>query len=139
VKPESIRSRLKQGEDLDSFLSFVQKPLKEIMFDDVVKGFEKGFACCQSELKTLAACFGQAFLNISLVYDPDVFIIEGFFSGFNDAFETELYNYLSDFSLLTPDRYFRIVSDPQPLPKLEVAGAITALKEYFFSDDLLYV
>jgi hypothetical protein len=109
------------------------------MFDDVVKVSKKDLLAAKANLKTLAACFGQAFLNISLVYDPDVFIIEGFFSGFNDAFETELYNYLSDFSLLTPDRYFRIVSDPQPLPKLEVAGAITALKEYFFSDDLLYV
>ncbi len=138
VRSSTIHERIQRSSDINGFLKFAGKPLSEIIFEDIVKGYEAGIRCCQNELKTLAAYFAQAFLNISLVYDPDIFVIEGYYSCFNKAFESLILEYLSNFSLLTPDRYFHIAADHIPLEKLEVSGAITALKEHFFSDQTIY-
>ncbi len=138
VRSSSIQERIQKGPDIQPFLKYINKPLQEILFNDIQRGYEAGFECCRKEMRTLAEYFAQAFLNISLVCDPDMFVIEGYYSNFRSEFEKMMRDYLSDFSLLNPDRYFQIIADPEPLNELEVSGAITALTEHFFSDDSIY-
>ncbi len=138
VSPKSIRSRIQSESDLGSFLTFAGKPLDEILFCDIVSGSDHGFACCIKELARLASYFARVFYNIAVVYDPDIFIIEGYYACYNRLFEDAVRDQLSNSIIIPPSRYYRLESDATPLEELELSGSIYKLKEHFFSDDTIY-
>jgi predicted NBD/HSP70 family sugar kinase len=138
TRNDTIQSRIQHAKDIDDFLAYMQKPLSKINFNDIVLGAEQGFQCCRTELSTLAHYFAQTFFNIATVYDPDVFILQGNFSSYNRHFIDEFYKYISEVNFLTKDQNFRLESDRCSLIELELSGAIHALKEHFFSDELIY-
>lgn len=138
VSPKSIRSRIQSESDLGSFLTFAGKPLDEILFCDIVSGSDHGFACCIKELARLASYFARVFYNIAVVYDPDIFIIEGYYACYNHLFEDAVRDQLSNSIIIPPSRYYRLESDATPLEELELSGSIYKLKEHFFSDDTIY-
>ena len=138
TRNDTIQSRIQHAKDIDDFLAYMQKPLSKINFNDIVLGEEQGFQCCRTELSTLAHYFAQTFFNIATVYDPDVFILQGNFSSYNRHFIDEFYKYISEVNFLTKDQNFRLESDRCSLIELELSGAIHALKEHFFSDELIY-
>lgn len=132
VSPKSIRSRIQSESDLGSFLTFAGKPLDEILFCDIVSGSDHGFACCIKELARLASYFARVFYNIAVVYDPDIFIIEGYYACYNHLFEDAVRDQLSNSIIIPPSRYYRLESDATPLEELELSGSIYKLKEHFF-------
>ncbi len=138
VSPVSIRNRIQSEPDLESFLTFVGKPLNEILFCDIVSGSDRGFVCCIDELARLASYFARVFYNIAVVYDPDIFVIEGYYACYNRLFEDAVRDQLSNSIIIPPSRYYRLESDATPLEELELSGAIYKLKEHFFSDDAIY-
>lgn len=138
VRPDSIQGRLQKCAELPEFLEFIRKPLNQIQFRDIVSGSDNGFTCCIKELERLGFYFARVFLNIAVVYDPDVFIIEGFFACFNRTFEEAVKRRMADFLIIPPSRYYRLESDPTPLPELELSGAIYKIKERFFGDETIY-
>lgn len=138
VSPKSIRSRIQSESDLGSFLTFAGKPLDEILFCDIVSGSDHGFTCCIKELARLASYFARVFYNIAVVYDPDIFIIEGYYACYNHLFEDAVRDQLSNSIIIPPSRYYRLESDATPLEELELSGSIYKLKEHFFSDDTIY-
>ena len=138
VRPDSIQGRLQNEPELPEFLQFVRKPLAEIQFCDIVSGADNGFVCCIRELERLGSYFARVFLNIAVVYDPDVFIIEGFFACFNRAFEDIVKRRTANFLIVPPNRNYRLESDPTPLAELELTGAVYKIKELFFGDESIY-
>ncbi len=138
TRNDTIQSRIQHAEDIDEFLNFAQKPLAKINFNDIVLGEEQGFECCKNELSILAQYFAQTFFNISTVYDPDVFILQGNFSVYNHHFEDEFFKYISEINFLSKNHNIRLESDRRSLIDLELSGAIYALKEHFFSDERIY-
>ena len=138
VRPDSIQGRLKKHPETPEFLKFIRKPLSEIQFCDIVAGSDNGFDCCTEELERLGSYFARVFLNIAVVYDPDVFIIEGFFACYNRKFEEVVKRRMADFLIIPSSRYYRLESDPTPLPELELTGAVYKIKEQFFNDESIY-
>ena len=113
---------------------FVGKPLNEILFCDIVSGSDRGFVCCIDELARLASYFARVFYNIAVVYDPDIFVIEGYYACYNRLFEDAVRDQLSNSIIIPPSRYYRLESDATPLEELELSGAIYKLKGQVLRD-----
>lgn len=100
---------------------------------------EMGDALARRLVAYLAECFAIALRNVSLVFDPDVVVFQGDFSGADDHFRRTLLEHVRDFRYFPWAGPFELRFDRRDLTEMDTAGSVIALTERYFGRAELYM
>ncbi len=91
--------------------------------------------CARQLVDELARLFATALRNITLVFDPDVVVIQGDYAAADQHFLDCFHRYLTEFQYYPAGGPFELRLDPRPLPELSAQGAYTILMDAIFQNE----
>ena len=112
---------------------------KKIVVSDVFAASARGDAYARELTAQLARYFAMALRNVSLVFDPELVVLQGEYAAADGAFCAQLQRALSDFRYYPEGGPFELQLDRRPIAELDVRGARVLLIDHLFSDPALYV
>ncbi len=86
----------------------------------------------------LAKQFAVALRNISLVFDPELVVIQGDYAHADDYFRETLYRHIGDFQYFPETGPFEIRMDTRDLARMDTRGSLIALGKRYFENPSLY-
>ena len=112
---------------------------EKIVVSDVFAASARGDAYARELTTQLARYFAMALRNVSLVFDPELVVLQGEYAAADGAFCAQLQRALSDFRYYPEGGPFELQLDRRPIAELDVRGARVLLIDHLFSDPALYV
>lgn len=138
VSPKRLR-RL-AGEMLkdapDSLLAAM--PRSALTIKALFEASRRGDACARRLVARFAGHFALALRNVSLVFDPDLVVLQGEYAEADAHFCAVFDEALRDFGYYPGGAPFALRLDRRPIAELDVEGAHTLLLDQLFGDAKLY-
>jgi len=110
-------------------------PPAELTVQTLFAASARGDACARRLVGESARLFATALRNITLVFDPDVVVIQGDYAAADQHFLDCFHQYLMEFQYYPAGGPFELRLDPRPLPELSAQGAYTILMDAIFQNE----
>ena len=128
------------GETPESGLA--QTNLDAMTIRDMFRASEAGDPLARRLVRYAAGTFSVALRNLSLVFNPDLVVIQGDYAYADDYFRACLYEQFRDFHYYEErggdDNPFALQMDTRPIQELTTLGGYTLLIDRLFSDETTY-
>ena len=113
--------------------------VEQIAVGDVFAASARGDAYARELASQLARYFAMALRNVSLVFDPELVVLQGEYAAADEVFCNRLRRALSDFRYYPEGGPFELRLDRRSIDELDVRGARVLLIDHLFNDPELYV
>lgn len=138
VSNDRLRKSIRENIDAhpDSMLNAL--PIDHITVDQLFEASAQGDAFAQVYSRQLARYFAILLRNISLVFNPELVVLQGDYAKADENFCQQLYQSLGEFRYYSGETPFEIQLDRRPIAELDVQGAYVFLIDHLFNDPELY-
>ena len=113
--------------------------VEQIAVGDVFAASARVDASARELAAQLARYSAMALRNVSLVFDPELVVLQGEYAAADECFCAQFRRALSDFRYYPESGPFELRLDRRPIAELDVRGAHVLLIDHLFSDPELYV
>ncbi|MCF0146439.1 MAG: ROK family transcriptional regulator [Eubacterium sp.] len=136
VSIDRIRRRTRELVPVFPNSCLFEEPSSELSVSKVFEASAQGDSCARLIVDELARLFAVAMRNITLVFDPDVVVIQGDYASADPYFLSRFHEYLMEFQYYPPNGPFELRLDPRPLKELSAQGAYALLMDHIIQTDI---
>ena len=138
VSNERLRQNVAAAADSHPGSILRAVPLPELTVGTVFSASARGDAYARELVSQLAGYFAMALRNISLVFDPELVVLQGEYAAADGYFCEEFARALGSFEYYPEGGSFALQLDRRPIEELDACGAHALLTDHLFSDPALY-
>lgn len=113
-------------------------PIEDICVRHVFDASRGGDALAAAIVDRLARYFAMALRNVTLLFNPDLVVLQGDYANADLRFQEALARELRTFNYYEASNPFLLRTDPRSIRELATLGACTLLIDRLFSDEAMY-